>query len=340
MTAFVIGLLHAGSGTTFSGLVGDMLTAARSVLPPGDTVTIQTDGGTQGHYADDDTDKLSDDAFTLANDPAVNVIVAAGGPQSAIAAMDATAAAEPLPANRKPVVFTSVADPVGLGLVDSLVNPGRNLTGVAGQTSENDAVRLKLLHAFLFLTPAMAIPAGGNVGVLINPSRKGNAKEYQALKRVARRLGLNLVPKRAARKPKIDDAFTAFRAANCRGVVVMADALFNNNRAKVINQAKGANPPVTCIPTIYQWRQFIERPAPDGGLISYGPSIVEAYEMAGRYATQCCLGERPEEMPCLTPTRFELVVNTVTAANFTTPLQVPPYLDHDTLGRIPVTRYP
>jgi len=316
-----------------------MLTAAGSVLPAPHAVTLKTDGATQGHYADDDAEKLNDDAFTLASDPTVNVIVAAGGPQSAIAAMEATAAAEPLPASRKPVIFTSVADPVGLGLVDSLVNPGRNLTGVAGQTSENDAVRLKLLHAFLSLTPAMAIPPESNVGVLINPSRKGNPKEYRALKRVARRLQVNLVAKRAARKGKIDEAFAAFRAASCRAVVVMADSLFNNSRTKVINQARGSAAPGTCIPTIYQWRQFVV----DGGLISYGPSILEAYEMAGRYATQCCLGERPEEMPCLTPTKFELVINTQTANNFTTPLQVPPvggHLVHDTLGQIPVARHP
>lgn len=337
MTDYVIGLLHTGSSGdgeagTFAYLATKMLAAAKSVLGE-DGITIMKDGDTDGHYANDDIDKLSEDASTLASS-GVKLIVAAGGPQSAIAAMEAVAEEEPDSSKRKAIVFTTVADPVGLGLVDSLLQPGRNLTGMAGQTSENDAVRLKLLHAFL--SSFGKVPDNSKVGVLINPNRKGNPKQYKTLKRVAKRLKLDLVPKRVSGKEKIDNAFKFFRKKECIGAVVMADSFFNNNRDTVVAAAKGdaRNP---SIHTIYQWRQFVE----SKGLISYGPTIQEAYEVAGRYAAQICLGDNPGEIPCLVPTKFELVVNSDTANDSGLDVaKMPDHLNHDTLGRIDVVKYP
>jgi len=267
------------------------------VHAPGDTVEIFEDG----HYADDDIEVLEEFAEELVQNTNVKVIVAAGGPQSAIAAMDATNEAD-APRDNTPVVFTTVADPVGLGLVNSLNAPGRNLTGMAGSTSETDPERLRLFHAFV----SQRRPATQTkVGVLINPVRQGYPKMYRPLRDMADGLGLKLVPRRAKNRSQIIKAFKEFKGAKFLGAVVTADAFFNNNRNLIIAQAKKH-----AVPTIYQWRAFVV----DGGLMSYGPSIVEAYQKAGEYAAQICAGLGvPANMPCTTPAGFELVVKTDTA---------------------------
>ena len=143
-----------------------------AVDPNAFDVKIKKDGNVEGHYAGDDLGKLEDDADELVNDKAVKVIVAAGGPQSAIAAMNA---AEEAGVN-KPIVFTTVADPVGLGLVDDLESPGGNLTGMAGQTSETDPERLSLLYEYIS-------PGATDIkyGVLVNPEQERQPQAVQAI---------------------------------------------------------------------------------------------------------------------------------------------------------------
>jgi putative ABC transport system substrate-binding protein len=317
-----IGLLHTGSSARFSELADEMKAAALKYVQkrgnPADTVSIDS------KYADDDIGKLEDFADDLASDASVKVIVAAGGPQSAIAAMDATAE------NRKPVVFTTVADPVGFGLVNSLAQPGGNLTGMAGQTTENDAIRLEFLHAFV---TSQGATTATKVGVLLNPNRQGGRKALKPLKKVAKKLKLTLVLRRADRDGKIEKAFEDFNGPNFIGAIVTADALFNNKRDVVIKAAAKEK-----VPTIYQWRQFVDRPNNEPcGLLSFGPVIEEAYRVAGRYAARCCLGEKPEDIPCAVPTKFELVVKEATANDLTFN-NFPAQLEHDDLGMIDLTK--
>jgi putative ABC transport system substrate-binding protein len=225
--------------------------------------------------------------------------------------MDATDDA----ASNMPVVFTTVADPEGLALVDALDEPGGNLTGVAGKTSENDPKRLKLLYAYV--SPMR--PTATKVGVLINPGRQGYHKQFLEMKKGARRLNLTLVPARARTNQEIADAFASFNnASEFVGAVVTADALFNNKRQIVIAAANNQG-----VPTIYQWRTFVDAPSP--GLISFGPSIQRAYQEAGRYVARVCLGESPKDMECAPPGPYELVVNQSTARQvFNDPAHVPP----------------
>jgi putative ABC transport system substrate-binding protein len=284
---------------------------------PNDSIELY--GG--GFYANDDLGVLEDYADKLVNESNVPVIVAAGGPQSAISAMDATAEADLNARRTVPIVFTTVTDPEGLGLVDRLDRPGRHLTGMAGQTSEKDTERLQLLHEFVSTQRA-----GRNVGILINPSRQGNRKQYRRLKREARTLGLVPVARRANNERGIERAFLQFRHPSFLGVVVTADSFFNNNRDKVIAEAARDDG----IPAIYQWREFVD----EHGLISFGPSIRQAYEEAGRYVARILLGERPAQMPCSVPdaTTFEVFVKTATARSLQ--LNVPPTLGGRTVNEI------
>ena len=282
-TNHAIGVLHSGTKIIFEDLVELMRKSAEQWLHshghPNDTVTI--DSG--GHYAEDNIGKLEGDADLLVNSTDVPVIVAAGGPQSALAAMDATIEAEE-PRDETPVVFTTVADPVALGLVDDLATPGGNLTGMAGQTSENDPKRLRILKAFV--SPSR--PLEKRMGVLINRRRQGYQKHFLDLKKEAKKPGvkLKLKVKRAKDLAGIQKAFAKFKLKGYLGVVVTADAFFNNIRKDIIKEAE-----IRRIPTIYQWRSFVE----DGGLISYGPSIEQAYEKAGEYVARILLGEKPRK---------------------------------------------
>jgi putative ABC transport system substrate-binding protein len=238
-------------------------------------------------WADDDYNRLPSLAAELVRRP-VAVLVAGGGPVSALAAKAAT--------KTIPIVFTTVADPVESGLVASLNRPGGNVTGTAGLTSELDAKRLELLHQL--------IPKTAVFGVLVNPNRPGYEAELKELQAKAGDMKLNLVVGKARAEGEIDAAFEALARQKIDALLVAADPLFNNRRARVIGLATRY-----AIPAIYQWREF----AAAGGLMSYGPSIVDAYHQTGVYVGRILKGAKPADLPVVRPTRFELVINLKTA---------------------------
>jgi len=304
MPVVQIGLLHTGAQGVFQGLVQATIDAANAWLNAHGIRVELLPVNTK--YANDNLDNLDNFAGALAASD-VEIIVAAGGPQSAIAARDATEELFPDDVDlRKPVVFTTVTDPVELELRDDLGVPGgTNLVGVAGQTSELDAERLRILN--LFIT-AQGPNAKNKIGVLVNPMRERNHEAYKEVKAKARQLGL-ITKKRMARNvPKIEKAFDFFARCNVRGAVVTADSLFNNKKVAVIQAAASQR-----IPTIYQWKVFVER----GGLISFGPSILEAYQQAGELvgmlAKEPPQSRLPKNIECKSPNAFEVWVNKPTA---------------------------
>jgi putative ABC transport system substrate-binding protein len=216
----------------------------------------------------------------------VSVIVAAGGPPSAVAAKEATKD------NKIPVVFMSVADPRGLGLVDSLDHPKGNMTGIAGMTSELDLARLELLREFL--------PGGkqAKVGVLNNSTRPHLEEQFKVLYDAAPGLNLTLVRKDVANLAQIEAAFSSFKSEKPDALLVTADSMFNDLRSRVVGFAKG-------VPAIYQWREFAEA----GGLMSFGPNIIDAYAQVGEYVGHILDGASPANLPVALPDRFELVIN-------------------------------
>jgi putative ABC transport system substrate-binding protein len=203
-------------------------------------------------WANNDLTKLATNVAAFVAIPA-NVIVAAGGPQSAQAAMDATTTI--------PIVFTTVSEPKPR-FVNDYEKPGKNLTGTAGLTSELDPERLKLLRELL--------PTAANVGVLKNPDRPDAATEWSNLQAAAS--GFNLVPGDARIPTDIPTTLNSF--TNVDAVFVTADQLFNNERKAVIKSVQ-----VLGKPAIYQWRDFVEV----RGLMSYGPNIKDAYYQTGIY---------------------------------------------------------
>ena len=218
----------------------------------------------------------------------VAVIVAAGGHISALVAQDAT--------KEIPIVFTTVTDPVKDGLVESLNRPGGNATGTAGLTSELDPKRLEFLHEIK--------PTAAAIGVLANPHRPGLVSQLEILQAAADKMNVNLYIQEAATEKDIESAFEAFAARHVDALLVTADPFFNNRRAQVLSLAARHS-----LPAIYQWREFVTA----GGLISYGPSITEAYRHAGVNTGRILKGAKPADIPVVQPTRFQLVINLKTA---------------------------
>jgi putative ABC transport system substrate-binding protein len=278
-----IGVLHSGAADAYGQQISAFLSGLSDAgYVDGDNVTIQYT------WADNVAATLTANAAALVAVP-VDVIVAAGGSIAALTAQAAT--------NSIPIVFTTVTDPVGNGLVTSLDDPGGNLTGTAGLTSELDPKRLELLKEFA--------PSRTTIGVVTNSSRKNFANQIAELRAAAAKLGLTLEERDATRPADIDNAIDNFSAA-VQSILVTADPLFNTRRKRVINRIKAKG-----VPAIFQWRDFVT----GGGLMSYGPSIAEAYKEAGTCVGQILDGDVPKNLPVKFPSVYELVINLKTARN-------------------------
>jgi putative tryptophan/tyrosine transport system substrate-binding protein len=218
----------------------------------------------------------------------VAVIATAGGPAAALAAKSAT--------NTIPIVFAAVSDPVRSGLVGSLNRPGGNVTGNAGLTIELDAKRLELLIEL--------IPAARVIGALLNGSRPGVDDEEHDLRAAAKNLDRELMVIRTSDGPSIEAAFINLAQRGITGVIVGADALFNDHRQKVVSLAARF-----AIAGVYPWREYVT----SGGLVSYGANLSEGYRLSGVYVGRILKGENPADLPVVQPQNFELAINLKTA---------------------------
>jgi putative ABC transport system substrate-binding protein len=218
------------------------------------------------------------------------LMVAAGDP----AALAAKAAAPSIP-----IVFLVGGDPVQSGLVVSMNRPGA-MTGVNFFTGELGGKRLELLCAM--------VPSAQVIGLLVNPRFGGEAAErqrqLQALAAAARELGRELVVQEAATDAAIEAAFAAFAKAGAAGLIVQNDPFFDSRRSHIVALAASNR-----LPGIFHIREY---PA-DGGLMSYGASLSDTYRQLGVYAGKVLRGTKPDDLPVLRPTKFELVINTSTA---------------------------
>jgi putative ABC transport system substrate-binding protein len=206
-----------------------------------------------------------------------------GGPPAARAAKAATASI--------PVVFTSGDDPIKSGLVSSLNRPGANVTGVSIVFSEIQAKRLELLRDL--------IPTMKAVGFVFDPETPSTEVEP-----AARYLGLKLHAVPVSAEHDNDAAFASFADHRVDGVLGGASPRLFAWRARVIALAARVS-----LPAIYESRQWVA----DGGLMSYGASIADAYRQAGIYVAKILKGAKPSDLPVVQPTQFDLVINLKTA---------------------------
>ena len=217
----------------------------------------------------------------------VDAIVATASP-AALAAKSATP--------RIPIVFVAVADPVTAGLAASLARPGGNITGISVMSVELIPKRLELLSE---LVPQVKV-----IALLVNPNNSYTERIIADAQKSARAKGVVLQILRAGVESEIDTAFASLNQLGAGALLVGADPFLQNQREQLVALATRY-----AVPTISETREFAEA----GGLISYGPSILDTYRQAGMYLGRILKGERPADLPVQQPTRFELVVNLKTA---------------------------
>jgi len=228
----------------------------------------------------------------------VAVIAATGGGVAPRAARAATATI--------PIVFVmGDLDPVKSGLVISLNRPGGNVTGVTPFTSLLGPKRMELLHEML--------PLAGAIGMLVNPNFPDAETQMRDAQEAARTLGLRLHILKASSEGDFDSAFATFSKRQVGALLVGNDSFFISRRELLAALAARH-----ALPAIYSFREYVMA----GGLVSYAPSLPDAYRQAGVYTGQILKGAKAADLPVLQPTKFELVINLKTAKNLG--LQVPP----------------
>jgi putative ABC transport system substrate-binding protein len=195
-----------------------------------------------------------------------------------------------------PIVFTSAADPVKVGLVASFNRPGGNLTGVYLIGPELETKRLELLRQLN--------PAAVSIGVLTNPNYPDTDRQVRELQAAASVVGCQIQVVRARTEPEIEAAVATVVQKRINALLVTSDPFFSSRRDYLVALAARYK-----LPTIYNQREFAEA----GGLISYGTDFADGYREAGRYVARILKGEKPPDLPVIQPTKIELIVNLKTA---------------------------
>jgi len=278
----VVGILASVSPAPYAGFIAAIKEGLQQTgYIEGRNVTIEYRWA-EGHY-----DRLPQQAIELVDRGVAVIILVGGGPTIAVAKA-ATATI--------PIVFVMGDDPVKSGAVTALNRPGGNATGVNLLTVAMEAKRLQLLHE---LVPNVAV-----VAIIVNPNNPQAAEQLQDLRAAARTLGVEVEVFKAGSPSDIDTAFASLVGRRAGALLVAADAFFNTRREQfVVLTARHA------LPAIFHFREF----AAAGGLMSYGPSLTDAYRQEGIYAGRILKGEKPAEMPVQQAVKIELVINLQTA---------------------------
>ena len=197
-----------------------------------------------------------------------------------------------------PIVFAAVADPVGLGLVQSLSHPGGNITGFTDQVAGGwIAKRIEVLKEL--------VPSASKIALLINPSDPlHRLRLTDEVPRAAQSLGVTLLTVEATTADELDTAFASATAQHADAIMVFGSPLTFQHAPRVIALAAKHH-----LPANYHARQF----ATNGGLIVYGPDYADVFRRAGGYVDKILKGAKPSDLPVEQPTKFELVINMKTA---------------------------
>ena len=229
----------------------------------------------------------------------VAVILALGGAASGLAAKAATTTI--------PIIFITGGDPVSLGLVSNLNRPGGNLTGVSVIGNALGSKRLQLLHELAPGAKAMAF--------LVNPANPNAQSDAREVQTAAGVVGLEVNILNAGTSSDIDLAFATIARRQLGGVLVANDPFLYSRQNQIAQLALTHK-----VPTVFPHREAVTV----GGLISYGPSIMESIRPIGVYTGRILKGEKPGDLPIVQATKLQFVINLITAKSLG--LTVPPSL--------------
>lgn len=229
-------------------------------------------------------------------------------PEVLIAVSTAATAALQRQTRTIPIVFAVVSDPIGSGFVASLNRPGGNITGFIN-------IESSLMGKWLGLLREIA-PQVSRVACMFNPKTAPYARYYlETFKSIAAALAVEPIEAVVHSAAEIEAAMTMLGSQAGAGLVVMPEPFMQVNRAMIISLAARYR-----LPTVYPFRFFVTA----GGLMSYGVDLADSLRGAGSYVDHIFRGAKPDELPVQLPTKFELVINLVTAKGLG--LSVPPAL--------------
>jgi putative tryptophan/tyrosine transport system substrate-binding protein len=271
----VIGFLHSGGALVNAGIVDAFRQGLKETGYTDKNVRIEF------RWAEDHNERLP----ALAADLIHRGVAAIAA--NSVAAVTARAATSTIP-----IVFQSGIDPVLSGLVVSLGHPGGNTTGVSFFASTLEVKKLEVVHEL--------IPRDALVAVLVNPNNPQAGIQADDMQAAAAMLKRPITVVKAGSEAEINAAFIALEQMNVKALVVVGDPFFNSRRKQLIALAAR-----DAIPAIYSNRENVD----EGGLISYGASLPEAYREVGLYAGRILKGAKPADLPVLQPTKFEMIIN-------------------------------
>jgi ABC-type uncharacterized transport system substrate-binding protein len=191
-----------------------------------------------------------------------------------------------------PVVFVIGEDPVKVGLVRSLSRPGGNVTGMTNFMNVLGAKRLELVSE--------AVPSAVVLGLLVNPTNPNAEADTRDLQTAAQALGRQLQVLTASTDQELESAFTTALEKQVGALFINIDSFLFERRQQIAELAARHR-----VPTIHPFREYVAA----GGLMSYGASFVDAWHQAGIYVAKILNGAKPDDLPVLQPTKFDLVIN-------------------------------
>jgi putative tryptophan/tyrosine transport system substrate-binding protein len=206
-----------------------------------------------------------------------------------------------------PIVFALVVDPVGAGYVSSLARPGGNATGF---TLFEYGLSGKWLELLKQIAPGVTRAA-----VLRDPSIASGIGQFAVIQSVAPSFGVEVGPLDVRDAGEIERAVAAFAPGSNGGLIMAASPSIVIHRDLIITLATRHH-----LPAVYPFRVFVT----GGGLISYGPDLLDQYRRAAGYVDRILMGAKPADLPVQAPTKYELVINLKTAKALG--LTVPPSL--------------
>jgi putative ABC transport system substrate-binding protein len=217
-----------------------------------------------------------------------DILVAGFGTLAAKAAKAATATV--------PVVFTTVGDPLGAGVVASLARPGGNVTGLTDQARDVQGKRLQLLLEL--------IPGKRDVAVLLNPDTPFSRLALEEAQAAADQAHVHLQVLEARTAEAIVDKIEQGAKAGAAGLLVLEDPLIYSIRGKIAELSARLR-----LSSIFVYKDSAEA----GGLLAYGPDRRHIYRRAAEYVDKILKGAKPADLPVEQPTKFELIINLKTA---------------------------
>ena len=277
-----IGYLHFGAPGPFAR----MLAAFKAGLKEGGYVEGENIA-IEYRWAEGQIDRLPGLAADLVR-RGVAVLATGGAERPALAAKAATGTI--------PVVFVMGGDPIKLGIVPSMARPAGNVTGVTMLTTSLENKRFGLLREM--------IPKAQTIAAMIDPTRAVSQAQIEEVRAAAAQAGVKLVIVHASRESDFDAAFAQMVAQGAGALQTCANPVFMSRRQQLVTLAAHHR-----IPAMYEFREFPEA----GGLMSYGTDITDAYRQSGVYVTKILKGAKPADLPVMQATKFEFVINLVTA---------------------------